>query len=206
MAGKPRVCKSIAQVIGGDPAALGGLRKLAAAGCDTSTIMELLSAVRESHGLDTWESMVGRSRRQLEQLTASAEKLAVEVEGLYSSWAKNSFRHVGSSLRQFKGLPGTLNEFAATVRQWRKGVGPLRRPSHKQAYGRIVAYVKTTTGKYHDAEVAALIGAVVGDPNYDADLHRKWRSHAAICKPLAPNPKFTIQMPLPPPVPHASEE
>ena len=40
----------------------------------------------------------------------------------------------------------------------------------------ISAYVKRTTGSFHDREVSTLIGSVVCRPAYDEIAHRMWRS------------------------------
>ncbi len=40
----------------------------------------------------------------------------------------------------------------------------------------ISAYVKNTTGEFHDSEVSALIGSVRDDDGYDATAHKMWRS------------------------------
>jgi hypothetical protein len=84
-------------------------------------------------------------------------------------------------------LPTRLRELADRVQRLPEEVDPRWEPIKVAAQCQLVWVVKQATGRYHDDEVSALIGALLHGGQWDVDSLKQWRSrHATDIQKLGP--------------------
>jgi hypothetical protein len=94
---------------------------------------------------------------------------------------------LGEDYRCTLEIPVKLREFADRVRNLPRAVSPRWNPFRVTAISRIIWYVKTTTGGYHDELVSALIGPFVPNENFSTEALKQWRArHREDIRSLGP--------------------
>jgi hypothetical protein len=100
-----------------------------------------------------------------------------------------NLRKVLSNLGSFRSwlstLPFRLDQLADATEFAAKEVSFRGQPLYDAALASLVRFVhkRAGRGRWHDAEVSVLVGAVTGrHPNYNTEAHRRWRmTHRKLC-------------------------
>ena len=149
-------------------------------------LMGGLSRMRDcNESWDSWEDLIGQAfpgfrgdlKKRLKSSIKKIRDCAGEIKTLESTklWALMlDVRSQYSPGSQFVPWSKVLESYADTWSYVISKVGPKKHPFGVNAKAMLVAHVKEATGRWHDAEVSALIAAATGNP-YDADTHRQWR-------------------------------
>jgi hypothetical protein len=83
---------------------------------------------------------------------------------------------LGNDYRCTLNLSAELRGYADRVNNLPSAVLPRWNPFKVTAISRIIWYVKTTTGGYHDELVSALISPFVQGENFSAEALKQWRA------------------------------
>ncbi len=171
-----------------DHCADGALRTLVAAGCEERTLIGALSMLRDysQPSWDSWEGLLGQAwpgfrgdlRKKARGSIQQIRECAVEIRRLESTKLWELMLYVRSSHSpgaQFVPWSQALETYADTWSEVIRETGPKKHPFRAEPKAILVAYVKETTGDWHDEEVSALIDAVL-DKSSDAHAHLQWRS------------------------------
>jgi hypothetical protein len=159
------------------------LRKLVAAGCEERTLIGGLSMMRDCD--DSWEDLIGQAwpgyrgdlKKRLQGSIKTIRDCAAEIRRLESTrlWAYMlAVRCQYPPGSQFEPFSKTLEFYADAWSQVIGVVGPKKHVFQAEVKAWLVAYVKETTGDWHDERLSALIAAVTDKP---CDTHAllQWR-------------------------------
>jgi hypothetical protein len=159
-------------------AAVAQLKALVDAGCDRSEIVTLLDLAFLT--VESWDSQIGMGLRDLKTALTEIRNCADIIgrlnrtEVLYRAIVEHRIPDF-VSLCELADLPESLRRYASAVKWFCQIVGPKRRPRLLAWKAWIVAVVWESTNRPHDVEVASLIGAVLDDADYSAEVHKTWR-------------------------------
>ena len=135
---------------------------------------------------DSWEGLLGQAwpgfrgdlRKKARGSIQQIRECAAEIRRLESTKLWELMLYVRSSHSpgaQFVPWSQALETYADTWSEVIRETGPKKHPFRAEPKAILVAYVKETTGDWHDEEVSALIDAVL-DKSSDAHAHLQWRS------------------------------
>lgn len=111
-------------------------------------------------------------RKHLEQI----KKVADKIEWLNLNFEFGYLLPIGGEeLRTFWKLPATMRDYAKLMDYVLRHFGHGSEGLHSLAKARLTFYVMHRTGRFHDKEVAGLIGAV-RKHDYNESQHRRWRT------------------------------
>ena len=153
---------------------------LCAAGCPRQVLAFVVALLRFAPCIENfWTEVVGRPRKR-ERVVRVFETAASTIEEAFKEMieAEDSVRpqtfalfdrpsHVAGQLR----LYCRIINFAETL-----STDTEARSIREMVRFVLSSYVKRATGRFHDKEVSALIGAVEGRVDYDEVAHRMWRN------------------------------
>jgi hypothetical protein len=160
----------------------GGARKdlhtLVEDGCnqaELSSVLQLAFLANES-----WQALVGMNLRGFKTVLAEIKNCADIVERLNRSELihRLSIEHRNPlfvGLHDSPTLPDRLREYAKRLDQQTELFGPKRNHRKHLWKALIVAIVTEDTKRPHDAEVSAIIAAVLKDMKYSEKAHQAWR-------------------------------
>ena len=156
--------------------ALYSLELLVKRRCERIRILSILKNIREPLFGDTWEDTFGMSRRKLNEFIKRLHGYAEDVEKHNRGWQQFLLSGLNSrAVDLLLQLPELLRLYAHHLDTWRQKAGPKRHPLQNVGRCFLVNYVKTTTGRYCDEEVADVLAAILDNRNYDASRHGRWR-------------------------------
>ena len=134
---------------------------------------------------DSWEGLLGqawpgfrgdlkkKAKASIKQMReCSAEIRRLESTKLWELMVYARSSHSPGSLVVL--LSNLLEVYADIWSEVIRETGPKKHPFRAEPRAILVAYVKKTTGTWHDEEVSELIGAVLGKPS-DPHAHLQWR-------------------------------
>jgi hypothetical protein len=163
------------------------LNALVAAGCVEDALLFLLHPFSPS---PVFEGLVGifytpgprnaaalfkKTPGEVTRLLQRLEKIADHIESLNKSFEYNwALPTGGPELDRFWHLPETIRDYTRFMKHLRKYFGSGSEGVHNLNKACVTAYVKRKTRRFHDKEVAALIGAVMEKSYADTD-HKSWR-------------------------------
>jgi hypothetical protein len=151
---------------------------LVIAGCEPQLLALLCLAVGWAPKLNWIRRAIGAARRRdqlLRTLDKSAKMIEPILEGLGLEFQSPSWT-VDSEIVDIRTLYLSLLTYAEALR-WEKNLASEVGELSFVDIGKylLANYVKTVTGKYHDREVSALIGAKLGNADYYETSHKAWR-------------------------------
>jgi hypothetical protein len=115
-----------------------------------------------------------RNSGELKKLLKQIETIALKIQSLNLDFDFNFLLPCGRpELVKFWELPDTINNYVKFMKHIAQHFGKGTEGMFNLAKARLTAYVKARTGHFHDAEVAALVGAVMANDYCETD-HRKW--------------------------------
>jgi hypothetical protein len=88
---------------------------------------------------------------------------------LEATWSKDTAPHPATTIQALRQYVSFLRKFSSLAEETRISSTDML---WKYVFS---AYVKRATGGFYDAQVSALVGAVLNDV-YDETAHRMWRS------------------------------
>lgn len=177
--------------------------ELCRSGCQSLPLAMILASIRPLVSLEMkWREVLGSPRQQGQRIRA-LEKAAVALEDLQASfadavladyrrlvppdmlesvrkelinpsdletiWPKTTAPHPATTIHTLRQYVSFLGKFGSIAEETR-----ISSPDMLWKYT-LSAYVKRATGGFYDAQVSALIGAVLNEV-YDETAHRMWRS------------------------------
>jgi len=164
------------------------LRNLVSAGCKERMLINALSMLRDysQPSWDSWEGLLGQAwpgfrgdlRKKAKASIQEIRECAAEIKRLESTklWELMVYtRSSHSPGSQFMPWSQALETYADTWSQVISNTGPKKHPFSAEPKAILVAYIKETTGDWHDEELSALIEAVTSKP-CDAHALLQWRS------------------------------
>lgn len=151
------------------------LQMLGEAGCEEEKLLFRLAAVVAWHGRkEGTRNATGLTPHQLKMAPKKLRDTAKLIEQLGRAWHTDgdASEHESSLINSLKSYADGLDG------EW--GIQSLLKPSRMTlelaARCGLVAYVKQATGRNHDEELSALIGAVLGKDDYFATHLTQWRA------------------------------
>lgn len=151
-------------------------------GCVPQALALLVAVLRYSPTLETfWVEMVGNPDRR-GRTARTLEKAAQTLESLFGGFVASESRGDREALAKIGHLPissvvSELRFYIQVINLARflsKDTG-TRSPAELSKY-LLSSYVKRMTGHFHDRSVSGLIGAIVGQQEYNDVAQRMWRS------------------------------
>jgi hypothetical protein len=195
----------IARAIG-DHSALESLETLGRAGChcefllwllhpfSARPVFQLLDGTFYTPGPRNAEGLFKRGSTDVTKLLQRAANLATEIELLNLDFEFNYLLpSCGPELKTFWELPCAIRDYVKLMRHAQRQFGRGAEGLHSLHKARLTLYVKHETGRFHDREVSALIGAVTGE-TYDETAHRAWRHkhYSRLAKVWNPLPRMSV--------------
>jgi hypothetical protein len=151
-------------------------------GCRRDVLLDFLVWIGPCAQIeDSQAALTGYPRSKLKTVLNRMRKCADEVEVLVSLGHTNSLLSGRLSFplsKEVLWIPADLRLYADYIESIMRvpSLHPRSHLTRNIAVSNLVMAVKTTTGRFHDREVSALISAVLDRPNYDELAHRQWRS------------------------------
>ena len=139
-------------------------------------VFETLTGIFYTSGPRNAAALFKRKPGEVKRLLQRLEKIAGDIELLNVSfeygWALPTG---GRELNQFWHLPETIRNYTRFMKHLAKHFASGSKGVHNLLKAMVTHYVKEHTRRFHDNEVAALIGAVMGESYAETD-HRTWRN------------------------------
>jgi hypothetical protein len=158
-----------------------GFKELTAHGCAPPLIALFLVAFRISPILEgIWEQFAGNETKR-KKVSRTLQKTASIVEGIFHDSLLAEYDRTVSEYRELGRIP--VSELVFELRLYSDFVDlPSRLPVELGARSipallkyLLVAYVKRTTGRFHDRNVAALLADVIGPASHNEVAQSMWR-------------------------------
>jgi hypothetical protein len=138
-------------------------------------VFHLLEGTFYTEGPRNSEALFKRNPTQIKKLLKRVEAFATEIETLNLDFEFNYLLPCGGpELKQFWELPDTVRNYAKFISHTARNYGRGSDRIYNIRKAQLTSYVKNETSRFHDKEIAALIGAMLGEP-YDAINHTVWR-------------------------------
>ena len=163
------------------------LNALVAAGCDEqfllfllhpfspTPVFETLKGIFYTPGPGNATALFKRKPGEVKRLLQRLGKIADDIEFLNVSFEYGWVLPMGEpELNRFWRLPETIRDYTRFMQHLGKYFGSGSEGVHNINKAVVTAYVKRETKRFHDKEVAALIGAVMGNCYAETD-HKTWR-------------------------------
>jgi hypothetical protein len=156
--------------------------ELNAHGCTPEILAFLITSFRFCPYLENlWTEMVGHPENR-EKTTKTLEKAAVAIETLFGRFIESEDDHQRAEFTKLGRLP--ISTLVSELRFYMKFITFAERFS---AYAELASlaeickyvlasYVKRSTGRFHDRNVSALIGALTQSSDFNEVAQRMWRS------------------------------
>jgi len=144
--------------------------------CDPNILLTVLQLIGKPIIIsDDWSKMMGMPKKRILTIINRLVRCAKDIEHLNAQRFTYVLRHYGDRPQIFDRLPDLLRKYANELMVDIKLIGPKKHIARDKAKSLLVAYVKLTTGKFHDKEVAHLIAGELHNYTYTALNHRMWR-------------------------------
>jgi hypothetical protein len=158
------------------------LQALVRGGCPRDLLAMQLRYIADFARDDSHKRWVGMNGRDVDRTVARLRREAEEIDRLTKTLLIYSLGPEVS--RKFQAIPPLLREFSDAIGgHWGdkgRSFGPKRRRLQNGAKAALVATVMHHTGRPHDEEVSALLGAVM-NKLYTTENHKMWRrNHRAL--------------------------
>lgn len=126
----------------------------------------------------------GFGRETFEGFVARAQRVAGELERLYSSdLGQKAIQQAAraGSVAEFRNIPRQLRLIAAEAQTIYKKTSHRKKPLFDETVAELCVYIKQITGNWRDKEVSGLIGVLTSRVGYSGDDQRSWRhEHQAL--------------------------
>lgn len=142
--------------------------------CADEAVVFLFEGLLDKGKVGSLEDLIGMDARQVQVAMSGLIAVAEKIESI-NSHAKFGLLLAYEPLQSFQVLPEMLRRYAVLLKQCQRDFGPKVHGYRNLAKALLTKYVKSTTGRYFDGKVSALIASVGGKSDYDETTHRRWR-------------------------------
>jgi hypothetical protein len=151
-------------------------------GCRPEILAVLIASFRFCPYLENfWTEMVGHPRNR-QKTTKTLEDAAVALETLFGRFIKSDNEKQRAAFAKLRRLP--ISAVVSELRFYVKFITLAERFSARSESNSLTeickyafaSYVKRSTGRFHDKNMSALIGALTQSSDFDEVAQRMWRS------------------------------
>jgi hypothetical protein len=165
----------------GSPGAQTDFEELSASGCVPQLLAALLALLKWSPAMESfWQQMYGNPEKR-RVVVRSLEKSALALEGLFNFVIALEDEDVANKFGELGRIPPSrlVSElrFYARMLDFMNRLPSETKTRSLKEFAKFVLtdYVKAATGRFRDRNVSALLGEVIGPPDYNEVAHRMWR-------------------------------
>jgi hypothetical protein len=163
---------TVKEVIAEDSEACRSLESLCDAGCEKAELVWLLLGSISKPGYRRAWDFVRLDADELNRTVHRLEECASQIRTINKKTPFGGL--VAEIYSNLIGLPDDLSTYAGLLREGARHFGRGTHTFLNIAKARVVTHVRYATEKWHDREVAALIGVVANSAHYAADNQRRW--------------------------------